>query len=185
MRRVLLAACVAGIGLLAAVLLRGDAPLPAIGPDVEAICLDAMKRTAADLSWVAPGREQTIRGRTLTTATLGELPALDGRLVRVAGVLHLEFEGEALYSSRKAMEDDPFSGTWLSFRSLWPGEYAWRTRGPSVSDRCAVVEGPYSAGGRGHLGAFRGAIEVVRLDVWSTPHRPYIPAPTPPPPPAR
>jgi len=139
MRRALTAAGVIVAGVLAAVLVRGDAPLPPIGPDVDPACIDTMRQGAADLLWVAPVRAQRIRGRELRPVTIGELPVHDGELVRVAGVLHLEFEGEALYPSRRAMEED----------------------------------------------AFKGAIDVMRLEVWSAPHRPYVSAPPPPPRPAR
>ena len=65
--------------------------------------------------------------------------------------------------------------------SLWPDEPYWRTKGPSISDRCVVVEGTYSGGAGGHFGMFNGTIlDVLRLDVWSTPHRPFVTTPPPP-----
>jgi hypothetical protein len=71
---------------------------------------------------------------------------------------------------------------WVSLDSLWPGESWWRTRGPSITDRCAVVEGTYRDFDS-LPPLFKGAISDVRLDVWTTPFRPFITMPPPPPPP--
>ena len=122
---------------------------------------------------MAQGREAKIRGREIKTVSLGDLPSQSGRLVRVAGVLHAEFEWVALYPSRAAMEEQSGRAPWVTLDSLWPDEPYWKRKGRSVSDRCVVVEGMYSGGAGGHFGMFNGTIgDVLRLDVWSTPHRP-------------
>jgi len=156
---------------------------PPIAPNVEPTCVDAMRRSAPDLSWVATDRDALIRRRGIRAATLGELVYGDGDVVRVAGFLHAEFEWEALHPSRASLVEGR-QAPWVDFRSLWPGEPYWRTKGPMISDRCAIVEGVYVPGPGGHEGMFNGAIQdVVRLDVWSEPHRPYITTPLPPGPP--
>jgi hypothetical protein len=189
MRTALIALGIIAAGLLgAAAFVDWRVQLPPIGPSVEQICAEAMQRRPPDLWWVAQGREAKIRGREIKTVTLGELPSHSGRLVRVAGVLHAEFEWVALYASRVEMEDYPWRAPWVTLGSLWPDEPYWKTRGPSISDRCVVVEGTYSGDAGGHMGVFNGTIgDVLRLDVWSTPHRPFVtmPPPPPPPPPAR
>lgn len=187
MRTTLLAVALIAAGLVAvAVLVDRELPLPPIGPGVEQICAETMLRSTPDLSWVAQGREEKVRGREIKTVTLGELPSHSGGLVRVAGVLHAEFEWVALYPSRAAMEDQSSRAPWVTLGSLWPDEPYWQTKGPSISDRCVFVEGTYSggAGGHfGHFGMFKGMIgNVLRLDVWSTPHRPFVTTPPPPPP---
>ena len=176
MRIALLALGIVAAGLLAAwALVDRRVELPPVGPDVEQICAETMQRTAADLSWVAQDREAKVRGREIKTVTLGELPSHSGRLVRVAGVLHAEFEWVGLYPSRAAMEEQSWRAPWVTLSSLWPDEPYWKTKGPSISDRCAVVEGTYSVGAGGHFGMFNGTIaDVLRLDVWSTPHRPIV-----------
>lgn len=181
----MLAFGILGVGLLAAwALVNRRVELPPVGPGVEQICAETMQRTAADLSWVAPNREERVRGREIKTVTLGELPSHSGRVVRVAGVLHAEFEWVALYPSRAAMEEQSTHAPWVTLGSLWPDEPYWKTKGPSISDRCVVVEGTYSGGTGGHMGMFNGAIEdVLRLEVWSSPHRPFMTTPPPPPPP--
>jgi hypothetical protein len=142
-----------------------------------------MQRRAPDLSWLAQGREAKIRGREIQTVTLGALPSRNGRLVRVAGVLHAEFEWVALYPSRAAMEEQSWRAPWVTLGSLWPGESYWKTKGPSISNRCVVVEGTYLGGEGGHFGMFNGTIEdVLQLDVWSTSHRPFMTTPPRPPP---
>ena len=178
------------LGIVAACLLAAWAvvdrrvELPPVGPSVEQICAETMQRTAADLSWVAQDREARVRGREIKTVTLGELRSHSGRLVRVAGVLHAEFEWVGLYPSRAAMVEQSWRAPWVTLGSLWPDEPYWRTKGPSISDRCVVVEGTYTGGAGGHFGMFDGTIaDVLRLDVWSNPHRPFVTTPPPPPPP--
>ena len=165
----------------AAAIVRWDAPPPPIAPIVEQTCAETMRRARPDLTFVAPRREDETRERKIPTVTLGELPLHSGHLVRVAGVLHAEFEWSALYPSRTALEDG-WHAPWVTLSTLFPDEPYWRTKGPSISDRCVVVEGTYSSGAGGHLGLFNGTIrDVLRLDVWSTPHRPFVTtSPTPP-----
>jgi hypothetical protein len=182
MRTALIALGIAAVGLLAAAaVIDWRVELPPVGPGVEQICAETMQRTSPDLSWVAQDREAKVRGREIKTVTFGELPFHRGSLVRVAGVLHAEFESVGLYPSRAAMEEQPSHVPWVALGSLWPDEPYWKTKGLSISDRCVVVEGTYSGGAGGHFGMFNGTIgDVLRLDVWSTPHRPF--ATTPPPP---
>lgn len=174
MRTALPALGIVAAGLLAVwILVDRRVELPPVGPSVEQICAEAMQRTPADLSWVAPNRAEKVRGRE--AVTLGELAGHTESLVRVAGVLHAEFEWVALYPSRAAMEEHSWRAPWVTLSSLWPDEPYWKTKGPSISDRCAVVEGTYSVGAGGHFRMFNGTIaDVLRLDVWSTPHRPLV-----------
>ena len=185
MRTRLLAIGLIIASLLAVVfLVDREVPLPPVGPSVEQVCVETMQRSTPDLSWVVEGREEKIRGREIKTVTLGELPSHNGHLVRVAGVLHAEFEWVGLYPSRAAMEERSWRAPWVTLGSLWPDEPYWQTKRPSISDRCVIVEGTYAGGAGGHLGMFNGTIgDVLRLDVWSTPHRPFVTAPVPPPPP--
>jgi len=181
MRTALIALGILAVGLLAAAaIVDWRVELPPVGPGVERICAETMQRTSPDLSWVAQDREAKVRGREIKTVTLGELPSRSGSLVRVAGVLHAEFEWVGLYPSRAAMEERSWRAPWVTLGSLWPDEPYWATRGPSISDRCVVVEGTYSGGAGGHMGMFYGTIgDVLRLDVWSTPHRPFVTMPPP------
>jgi hypothetical protein len=183
MRATLLALGLAAASVVATwavVELRVD--LPPVAPSVEQTCADAMRLMAPDHSWIAPGREATLETGSIPTVDFGELPAHSGAVVRVAGVLHAEFEGEALYPSRAAMEQKPRQGLRLRLADLWPDEAYLATKGPLISDRCVMVEGTYSSGWGGQFGLVTGAIQHVRrLDVWSTPHRPFV-TPSPPPP---
>ena len=156
-----------------------------IGPRLEPICEETMRR-APDLSWRAPERGQLSRDHRPVPVTLGELRFHCGELVRVDGVLHAAFEWAALYPSRAALEDG-WRGPWIALASPWPDEAErwWRTRGPSISDRCVRLEGWYQGGAAGHLGACEGAIDVVHLAVWSEPHGPFDRTPPAPPPPPR
>ena len=156
--------------------------LPPVGPSVEQACAEAMRVKRPDHSWLAPSRDATVNTGSIPTVAFGELPAHSGAVVRVAGVLHAEFEGEALYPSRAAMEEKPRQGLRVRLADLWPDEAYLATKGPLISDRCVMVEGTYSSGWGGQFGLVTGAIQHVRrLDVWSTPHRPFVTAlPSPP-----
>lgn len=120
--------------------------LPLVGPDVEPICADVMQRRPADLSWVAPDRDDRIRGRAVAVVTIGELAFHPGALVRVRGVLHAQFEWVVLYPSLASMGDLPPQAPWVALDSLWPNDPYWNTKGPSISDRCVVIEGVYRSG---------------------------------------
>jgi hypothetical protein len=100
-RTALIALGIIAIGLVAAATIVDwqRVEVPPVGPSVEQICAEAMQRTPADLSWVAPNRAEKVRGREIKAVTLGELPDHTGSLVRVAGVLHAEFEWVELYPS--------------------------------------------------------------------------------------
>jgi hypothetical protein len=184
MRTGLIALGIVAVGFVlaaAAILDWRRVGVPPVASGVEQICAKTMQRTTPDLSFAAPGREEKVRGRKIKTAILDTLPSQSGSVVRVAGVLHAEFEWNALYPSRAAMEEQPWRAPWVALSSLWPDEPYWQTKGPSISDRCVVVEGTYSGGAGGHLGLFNGTIgDVLRLDVWSVPHRRFVTAPSPP-----
>ena len=197
MRAILIVAVIAVALIVAASMVRRQVSLPRVGPDVEQTCLDVMQKSAPDLSWVAPDRQERIRDRQIKVVTLGELRVRNtGDVVRVAGFLHAEFEWVALYVSRDSLASEVArpslhsAAPWVSLGSLWSAEPYWRTKGPSISDRCVVVEGTYEPGAGGHFGSFNGTIDALRLDVWSTPHRPVVttprgPEPLPPPSEAR
>jgi hypothetical protein len=165
--------------VVAAVLGNWRVKSPRIGPDVEAICVETMLRSGPDRTWVA---SSPVRGGgEIRSVTLGELRGHDRQLVRVAGVLHAEFEHVALYASRAAMDDDLYGAPWVSLQRLAVGEDQ-RTMRTAVSDRCVVVEATYERRQLGDVEMFNGTLDAVKLEVWSTPHRP-LPRPSPPPPP--
>ncbi len=94
----------------------------------------------------------------------------------------MEFEWYALYPSRAAIAlNERGPATWVVLGSLWPEEPYWLTQGPSISDRCVVVEGRFTRRLGQEAFGFNGFIAPVGLEVWSTPHRPLPPPPPPPP----
>ena len=161
-------------------LVRMPIPSPDIALDIEPACVEAMRRSPPDQTWNAPVVDAVTRLGKLPTLGYGQLSSSGGKAVRVAGVLHVEFEWVALYRSFEDMRTDVGQGgpaaSWVSLGTLWPNEPFWLTKSSLISDRCAVVEGTFDALSGGHMGMFRGAIqEVRRLEVWSLPHRPFVP----------
>jgi hypothetical protein len=156
---------------------RRPVPLPHVALGIDPQCIEAMRRPP-DMTWVAPGHPGS--GARATPISYAQLPTHAGRGVRVAGVLHYEFEDVGFYRSFEAMRGRgyPYTAPYVQLSTLWPGEPPWLTRSPYISDRCAVVEGTVQTGGGGvGVGAILG---VTRLDVWSMPHWPVTPPSAPP-----
>lgn len=83
----------------------------------------------------------------------------DGKRVRVEGFLILEFEGDSLYLDKSAYEAS------LTRNALWIGAPAWadpRTQ-RGLTRRYVFVEGTFNPRHHGHMGAWPGALENVRL----------------------
>jgi hypothetical protein len=186
MRRVLLAVLTV---ILAALVFttwfEANLTAPPIDARIESSCTDAMRRPP-DLTWSAPDRERRFRTVGIPNVPFDLLFLHHERMVRVIGVLHVEFEWVALYRSRAAMDAAPFHAIGLLLGHLWPGEPYWRDPGPSITDRCAIVEGYYRShtpnprGASDPTGALTGTIDdVVRLEVWSSPHRAFVAFPPP------
>jgi hypothetical protein len=86
----------------------------------------------------------------------------NGKLVRLIGFCHLEFEGNALY-----LHEEDYTrgiaknGVWLSVG--WPVPEKWR----SLNNQYVIVEATFDASSLGHLGSFSGSLkDVRRLDRW-------------------
>jgi hypothetical protein len=161
------------------VMLRAPLPLPRVDLGVEEACMNAMERPP-EMTWVMPDRQARMRGVEPEAVPLAVLPTRGGHLVRVAGYLHVDFEWVALYPSREAMERRQQAPS-VTLDAFWPDEPYWKTQGPSISGRCAVVEGWYERVSGGSVN-IHGRLEPLRLEVWSTPHRPIdtsVPAPPP------
>jgi len=152
--------------------------LPPVGPTVEQTCAEAMRAMGPDHSWVVPGHESAVETGSVPTVGFGDLSAHSGAVVRVAGVLHAEFDGVALYPSRAAMEQKPRQVLRVRLDELWPNGVELATTAPLISDRCVMIEGTYFSGWGGQFGLAAGAIQHVRrLDVWAKPHRPFAQPP--------
>ncbi len=147
MRRGIIAlAGIAALALVAGIGHRLSVQLPVVAEvgGVGSRCTETMDRSEADLHWIAPERDEEIRRRGISNVSLDELEPYSDTLVRVAGVLHLEFEWVALHPSHEAIESSEFyRSPWVDFESLWPNEPHSYTRHATISDRCAVIEATY------------------------------------------
>ena len=85
----------------------------------------------------------------------------DGKRVRVAGYVHLEFEGNGIYLHR---EDEQRS---LLRNGLWVDFSQGATMSEQCQDRYVIVEGTFRARHHGHLGLWGGAItDITRCTPW-------------------
>ena len=186
-----LAVAVAACALGLAACSSRDEPLPRIGPasnqSVRRRCGGHQNLSCACTAPRPPESWPHAHFREVP-----QLPFHSGEFVSVEGVLHAEFESvRSLLRPGLLWRNGGTAPRGLRLiRCGRPRlEWWWRTRGPlRLAARCARVEGWYEGGAAGHFGAFDGTVDVLRLEVWSTPHRPFEttpPAPPAPPPPPR
>lgn len=87
----------------------------------------------------------------------------DGKLVRVIGFMHLEFEGDAVYLHREDFEYSMEKNSLAIELSDSQGR-SWR----KLNDHYVIVEGRFSATAQGHFGTRAGSLQdVIRLSNWS------------------
>jgi hypothetical protein len=81
----------------------------------------------------------------------------DQRLVTVAGWARVEFEGNAIYSTKQDMERGRArTGIWLTLG--WPVSADIR----KLDGARIIVEGRFNRHNKGHLSSFAGALEEIR-----------------------
>lgn len=87
----------------------------------------------------------------------------DGKMIRVIGYLHLEFEGNAIYLHREDFDRAIHqNGLWIELT-----ESQLRTSA-KLNNGYVIVEGIFSSMEKGHLGIWPGSIQHVnRLGNWS------------------
>jgi hypothetical protein len=101
-----------------------------------------------------------------TDVTLVQLIAnpekFDGRLIRVIGLLRLEFEGNVLYLHREDYENAILGdGIWVDVTP------AIRKQSAKLNMNYVLLEGVFSAGDRGHMGMWSGSIKQIRRsELW-------------------
>jgi hypothetical protein len=94
----------------------------------------------------------------------------EGRLVQVRGVAHFEFEESALYLHREDADCmNSSNGVWLD-SSLYD----------HLSDEFVVVQGWFTSRSHGHLGAWPGEIQNIRLLERAGTRKDYANVPPPP-----
>jgi hypothetical protein len=86
----------------------------------------------------------------------------EGKTVRVIGYLHLEFEGNGLYTHQ-----DDFvhalhrNGVWINIGKCGQPANA------SINDNYVLVEGRFTGQANGHMGLWSGSLsEVSRCMIW-------------------
>ena len=96
--------------------------------------------------------------RNVPLNVLVDVPSnYDGLPLRVAGVCRIEFEGNALYLDRQALEKrDGGKAVWLDLG--WPVSSDLR----ALDGSYVVVEGRFDARRQGHFGAFRGTVTAIQ-----------------------
>lgn len=178
-----LAGAVAMLVIVGYRLVAQPVPVPEVASGIDPACVAAMRQSAPDLTWTAPGRNKMVRTHAIATVSPGQVAFHDRERVRVLGMLLLAGSGHLLAFQDQARERESLLGVpSVNFRLLWPGEPYWLTKAPSVSGRCVVVEGTVSLSAAGGEVWSAGVIDdVVRLDVWSEPHRPLVRMPRRPP----
>lgn len=91
----------------------------------------------------------------------------EGKEVYVVGFMHLEFEGDVLYTYREDWTQNLMSnGIWLDVDSK---KYQQTLK---LNNNYVVIEGTFTTKLKGHLGMYAGAItNIVRVNRWGRPKR--------------
>jgi len=86
-----------------------------------------------------------------------------GKLVRVMGYIHLEFEGNGLYPHQEDFERSLHkNGVWINVERCGQGAK------PQLNDAYVLVEGIFSSQRHGHMGLWSGELtNVTRCVGWS------------------
>jgi len=86
--------------------------------------------------------------------------AYDGKVVRLIGFIHFEFEGNAIYLHKEDYDHA------ITRNGLWV-ELAAGTSTKPCENRYAIIEGTFRANDHGHMGMWSGAIRnITRCDPW-------------------
>ncbi|HSE21615.1 MAG TPA: hypothetical protein VLB68_08140 [Pyrinomonadaceae bacterium] len=87
---------------------------------------------------------------------LGQPEKYSGRKVQVIGLVHFEFEGNAIYLSREDYEYGIVTNAfWLALSDS--------VQTKDVNDSYALVEGTFNPNMKGHFGVWNGSIENITL----------------------
>jgi hypothetical protein len=87
-----------------------------------------------------------------------------GKKVQVVGFLHLEFEGDAIYSHEEDYKRSLMQNSfWVDFSPSLLKE-----KDPKkLSGKYVIIVGTFNARHKGHMDIFGGTFEnIVRLDLW-------------------
>jgi hypothetical protein len=115
---------------------------------------------------------------------LADPSALDGRVVRVVGFCHLEFEGNALYLHREDFEQSNLKNSvWLAFSPMLPP--AKEALVAKLSDRYILVEATVDSREKGHFGMFSAELKDITSAEPVLPRAEIEKLLQPPPPPRR
>jgi hypothetical protein len=161
---------------------QGTSPLPDPSPD----CSLITRRAPPDLHWEERSLDSAEKATDLTFDDLA--PNVNGRRIRIAGVLHVQFgaalvdstpqEWFVLFSSWPKGSTVP-ANEWMFVQlgGLPPGAVYWISNQSRIGDRCVAVEGVFQTYRSGGRDAWREVSYVSSLSLWSTPHRPLSIAP--------
>ncbi|WP_374437918.1 hypothetical protein [Inhella sp.] len=96
---------------------------------------------------------------------IGSPKEFDGKLVRLIGFAHFEFEGNAIYLHREDhLRGIPKNGLWLDVEEMPRKELS------KVNNKYVLVEGVFAMEDKGHVNLFSGSIKKVqRLEQWRAP----------------
>lgn len=116
----------------------------------------ALLLTSSLVAWKSAGNEEPTDVSMISLIATPE--RYEGKLVRVRGYMHLEFEGDGLYLHR---DDEKYA---LYNNGVWVGPF---TSPPpkNANNKYVLIEGRFSGKDKGHMGLWSGAIrDVTRCD---------------------
>ena len=103
----------------------------------------------------ALAQDQPVRASIIQLISTPE--KYEGKIVAVAGYIHLEFEGNGIYLHK---DDYEYS---LNNNGLWIDLYECGSpRDDKFTDGYAYVVGRFTATDRGHLGSWSGSLQEIK-----------------------
>jgi hypothetical protein len=127
------------------------------------ISLVTLSRARAQQAGYYPGGGADMAPQVSLIKLIANPQAFDGKVVRVVGYLHVEFEGNAIYLHRDDFEHAIYENSiWIHLPKDIP-----QAQIKTVNDRYVICTARFIASRHGHMGMFSGELEDVRrLEPW-------------------
>jgi hypothetical protein len=136
---------------------------------IEPECAAAARNRPPDLVWTAP---DVPLDEFVPTPIRDIRVRMVGNKVRLAGVLHVEYEFSGVFPTWADVDRQRYGAVRVAVRSLWRQEPYLATKAPRIRGRCAVIDGVV-----GRIPPLADVVwagtasvfPVMRLAVWSEP----------------
>jgi hypothetical protein len=122
---------------------------------IPAICLSLIL-AACQAPVSSPTRDESQPMDAAVVQLITTPERFEGKRIRVAGYLHLEFEGNGLYAHQEDFEHSLYkNGLWINI------DRCGDAGRPSINDVYVLVEGQFTDQDQGHMGLWSGSLSEI------------------------